>query len=76
MRLDWVIADGCAINCSTRTWPKKGSLRLAYATFQANDDPALKLASQGSHLGYPLARKSPIMGVSSGSDWKSENQEE
>jgi hypothetical protein len=24
--------------------PNKGSLRFAYATFQANDDPALKLA--------------------------------
>jgi hypothetical protein len=23
--------------------PKKGSLRFEYATFQANDDPALKL---------------------------------
>jgi hypothetical protein len=25
--------------------PNKGSLRFAYAIFQANDDPALKLAT-------------------------------
>jgi hypothetical protein len=58
----WEVHDirGVAAGQKRLSHPRRGSLRFEYATFQANDDPALKLAIYAPMRGDLTKRRSEL----------------